>query len=109
MSRFLLFGCFLLLLSPAPRAADVSFYVVAKGQSYVQTNSTPILAKDLPFAFDAFVIPGSSNTVKSARLRLPNASTRELTLSTNGLAINFLDQFTSQAQLDAKYPIGNYG
>jgi Bacterial Ig-like domain len=80
---------------------------VYKSLRYVQTSaSAPALDTDNPVFFAASVIGPKTNPVSQATLQLPSGATKTLT----GFAGSFfvLDQFSSQAELDASYPAGAY-
>ena len=90
------------------RAADVSHYLITKGQDYVQTNATTVvsLTNDLPFRFSSSVDGTASNSILAASLKLPNLQVRTLT-NDNG-TFEFETGFTNKAALDAAYGAGNY-
>jgi hypothetical protein len=91
------------------RAADVSRYLVSKGQEFAQTNATAvvILTNQLPFRFVSTVDATAVGTVLEAKIKLPNLQTRSLTNFGDG-NFDFEQGYTTKALLDANYALGNY-
>lgn len=100
----------------AAGAADVSFYLVAKGQVFTQTASGPPVLKLNPARFSSLVGLAATNAVTNATVQaLPGGPANALALQAGGSGtIGTRDQFTFSAKyatisaLDAAYPDGNY-
>ena len=92
------------------RAADVSAYGIVKEQALVQTNTdAPMLRTNQPFAFSAFVLATSTNSVLGAALSVPGGGPiTNLTRDTNTGHFALLDRFGTQEDLDAAYPGGSF-
>jgi hypothetical protein len=98
----------------AARAADVSFYLVAKGQVFSQTASGPPVLKLNPDRFSSVVGLAATNAVTNATVQaLPGGPANALALQAGGI-IGTRDQFSFSAKyattsaLDTAYPNGNY-
>src|SRR5688572_30456328 len=83
------------LVFPSLQAANVRFYGLTKGQSYVQANTAaPVLATTSAYDFHAFVELASPGTVSSATLKWPGAGpTKSLTNETT--AWRYRERFVS--------------
>jgi hypothetical protein len=98
-----------LLSAGSLRAADVSRFLVVKGQEFLQTNATTVvsIATNKPFRFNASVEDADFNSVLSAVVKLPNAQLRALT-NNSGLW-EYEAAFANKPALDAGYGAGSYG
>jgi hypothetical protein len=94
----------------ATASNDVNFYLVAKGQSFLQTNSgPPVLQSGLPFMFSSFVEPTFPFAVTNASLQIPGGAVRPFNFVQFGLGEpGYEESFPSQASLDAAYSNGVY-
>ena len=87
--------------------ADITFYSITKGQSFVQTSAdAPALVTDqAPFRFQASLSgPGAANAAGIISAPGPNIHP----LSVNDGELRFQEEFTSQTALDAAYASGTY-
>src|SRR5678816_4085587 len=67
------------------QAQDISFYLVGKGQNYVQAGTNaPALRVQSPHAFVALTAPTPAGAVLSASLRTPSNAVHQLTLGEYG-------------------------
>ncbi|MDB6032927.1 MAG: hypothetical protein JWM16_3265 [Verrucomicrobiales bacterium] len=89
---------------------NVGFYLVAKGQRYLQssTNSPALSGDGPPYRFVAALEASFSNGVYNGSLTTPANIIRTLEGSPDGLQFNFQDSFQLKSGLDAAYPSGNY-
>ena len=90
----------------AASGADALYFGVVKSAQYEQTvTAAPAPLASNAYAFNAFVVPATNYAVTNATFKAPNVSTnRSLTLSTNGDALLYTEQFPTQSALDAAYP-----
>jgi hypothetical protein len=112
--RSLLAGAALCSLVIQTRAGlpDVSLYVVAKGQQFVQTNAGAAVLRtdELPYQFSTFVEPSDLGNVNSVTLqRVPGGSILTLSNAPGENQFRIEEQrFASPAALDAAFPNGDY-
>src|SRR5690348_11041291 len=104
----------LLLLAPVSRAADVAFYLVAKGLAYDQTSTAQPVPKGSPDRFTALVGVTASNSITTASVQaLPGGSVIPLVFQASGSAgildeFNLTAKYTTNTDLNAAFPNGNY-
>ncbi len=103
------------LLQPiADRAADLTYYLVAKGKEFNQNAATLPVPKGSPARFNAQVGLSLTNSATNATVQsLPSGPVNPLTLSLGSKAgvldtFVFQAKFASQSVLDTAYPNGNY-
>jgi hypothetical protein len=87
-------------------ASDASYFGVVKSALFQQSLASPpaSLATNA-YAFNAFVVATTNYAVTNATFKAPNVTTnRPLTLSTNGVTLQYTEQFQTQAALDTAYP-----
>ena len=98
----------LILSTTAASAQHVGGFIHAKIQNFRQTSSAaPVVDSAEPFQFGSLVSMGTA-TINSATLTSSGtASPRAYAPVGNG-DFSILDTFTTQAQLDAAYPNGNF-
>ena len=93
--------------SGSSSGADVRLYGVAKGHNLAQSgDSPPVLKSAGAHSFLAWVDFTAPGAVTSAVLRVPNGSVKSMLSDPD--ALNFREQFDSQAALDSGYPSGAY-
>jgi hypothetical protein len=93
--------------APSAPGADVSYYSVAKGILFTQTNNDPpALRSGLPYVFQAVVMP-PTNLITSARVQW---SLADLALApiTTPPALGFVQRVPTQDSLDATFPNGSF-
>lgn len=94
----------------APLGPNVAFYLVAKGQNYVQ-NGVEAPALDVsnnPFRFVAALEAAFSNSVSAASVLIPGNIFRTMNASLDRLQFDFGAGFATKAAVDAAYPGGGY-
>ena len=95
-------------LALALHAADVSYYLVTKGQEQKQTNATTLFTQtnESPFRFLSIVTGSNTGLVSAATLRLPSALT--LVLDNSDGSFQTQAGFVTKSGLDGAYGTGNY-
>jgi len=99
------------LMAVCLRGADVSFYGVLKSEKYNQgSTSLPTLGTGHPYRFGAVVAPSVSGSVQSATVTPPGATAQALgfDLVNQWFSSNPTPKYSTEAELDAAYPTGNY-
>jgi len=101
------FAAILLASSAAARAADVSFYTVAKDEGFDQLTVGPSIPKGNPYRYNAIVGLTAANSVNSATVQLlPSGTIYPLAADT--YSFDFQAKFTTLAALNAAAPNGDY-
>src|SRR5512140_1622251 len=97
------------ILAPLPAfGTDLSFYLVSKGQDFVQSDAGPPLAKNRSYRFLAEAGLSSSNVLISATYQ-PTGSGFPVTLKPEvGNIVSDSSTFSTLAGLAAGYPDGGY-
>ena len=101
----------LLNLHPATAQDGGGFYVIAKGQNFIQTGAgLPVLrSNDPPFQFLASANPPEDVFLVSATVRrLPDGPIHAMTSDEGGGSFDFKQAFATKGQLDAAFAAGDY-
>ncbi len=98
--------CLLLLTVCDGAAADVSYFGVIKSTQYEQTNdaSVEVLATNA-YAFNAFAVASTNHVLTNATVSPPLHTL--VPDDTNNISLRWMEQFNTQAELDAAYPNGS--
>jgi hypothetical protein len=97
----------LLLLNTTTQAADVGYFGVIKGQTFVQSSSSLVVADgSASSVFQAIASPAAPGNLANATFRTP-ASTL-VTIPNNSGVFAFEKTFSSVTAMDSVYPNGNY-
>ena len=96
------------VLQPLP--ADALLYYAMKMESVLQTNAANVVPDTSygPFSGVLGIIQSSLDSVPIAIADLPSGAVEGFPLGTSGIELQVLDNFGSQAALDAVYTNGNY-
>lgn len=95
------------VISGCALGADALFYGVIKSHQFEQApGGTPQQLPTNAFAFNAFVVCATSNSVTSATVKVPDrdGTIHSLGSESNGVALRFEARFQTQSALDAAYP-----
>jgi hypothetical protein len=92
------------------QAADVSTYLVGKGQEHAQTNSSSVFTptNDRPFRFTTFVNATATDVVQSVSLKLPAPSVQVLALTNQDGNYTLEQGYTNKLALDTAFKTGAY-
>ncbi len=99
---------------PAVHAADIAFYLVAKGEVYTQTNASAPVLKGSPARLSVIAGLVTTNAATNVTFRaLPSGPVTSLTLQSSGTPgvedqFSFSPKFATTSALDAAYPDGSY-
>lgn len=110
----LIWFAWVLLAALAASAADVSYYVVAKGKAYNQANAAGPVPKNNVGRFFAIVGLSATNSATNATVQyLPSGTVYPLTVGGGGGpggqdSLTYQMKFSSQSNLDLAYPDGSY-
>jgi hypothetical protein len=92
----------------AAQAADVTRYLVVKGQDYHQTNATTVisLTNSLPFRFITSVDAATATSITNVTVKTPSAQVLQLTNMDGNY--DYEAGTSSKTTLDANFKAGSY-
>ena len=98
----------LLTFIRAGQAHDVSSYLLAKGQSFIQNGAglPALVTNQHPYSFVSFVEPSTPGSINGARLRLPAGYMKTLSNEFGDLQLE--QRFATKTTLDSTFGAGPY-